>query len=72
MRFLYDFVQKDTLAEATALLTELENQEPMSDADAAASTSTAGVDSDALENTPTTVHFTTDPVDENEVFDQHM
>jgi len=69
---LYDVVHKDTLAEATALLTELENQEPMSDADSTANTSTAGIDSDTLESTSSTVHFTTDPTDENDVFDQHM
>jgi len=55
------------LAEATALLTELENQEPLSETDTASSN--AGVDNDTLENTPSTVHFTTDPVDENDVFD---
>jgi len=55
------------LAEATALLTELENQEPMSETDTASSS--AGADNDASENTPSTVHFTTDPLDENDVFD---
>jgi len=59
------------LAEATALLTELENQEPMSETDADADKSTASMDGDTSENTSSTVHFTTDPIDENDVFDQH-
>jgi len=65
-------VCQDTLAEATALLTELENQEPMSETDRAASTSTAGMDDDISDSVPSAVHFTTDPVDDNDVFDQQM
>jgi len=61
------------LAEATALLTELENQEPMSESDrASADSSTANVEGDTSDDVPSTVHFTTDPADENDVFDQHM
>jgi len=55
------------LAEATALLTELENQETVSETEAA-----GDIDVDTSENTLSTVHFTTDPGDENEVFDQHV
>lgn len=55
------------MAEATALLTELENQEPMSETDTASSS--AGADNDTLENPPSAVHFTTDPIDDNDVFD---
>jgi len=56
------------LAEATALLTELESQEPLTDADPACATA---ADEDTPENAPSIVHFTMDP-DENDVFDQPM
>jgi len=41
--------------------------------DGSADTSTAvNGDRDVSETTPSAVHFTTDPTDENDVFDQHM
>jgi len=59
------------LAEATALLTELENQEPMSGANDLDASTSAAVDT-AENALSTTVHFTTDVADENDVFDQNM
>jgi len=40
--------------------------------DGTADTSAADGDSSMSETTPSAVHFTTDPTDENDVFDQHM
>jgi len=42
----------------------------MSETDLAGTTSTAGVDRETSDGT--TVHFTTDPIDDSDVFDQHI